>query len=299
MRVCLLIMLFGCFVGMAQNSIDIAKAYYSISPNNQFNQSSVKTNINEVGLDLTYPIALKSNNFIITGLAFENFNVKPDTNEVYQSFTSIAFRVGLNKSYSERWSATYLLIPKLASDLKSKSYKNFQLGALALIRFTQHKQLNYKMGLYFNSELFGPFITPILGLYYLSPNQKLEVNLNLPQTADLNFSLSKSLSVGLNFTGQIKSYRISQLYNSSSSGYLVKATNEICPYIKFYLGKNLSLQARAGYSIGRTYRIYREDDKIDLAISFNKIGEDRFQLNNNFSNGLVFQTLMVYRIVKD
>jgi hypothetical protein len=142
-------------------------------------------------------------------------------------------------------------------------------------------------------------VAPIFGLYYLNPWKKFEANLVLPSSADFNYRLQKWLNAGINFSGQIKSFRLAELETSQNPGYVVKSSNEICGYLKFNFSKNISLLTRAGYSVGRTYRVFDESDKIDLGISLIKIGNDRTQLNTNFSDGLVYQTILLYRFVQD
>ena len=154
----------------SQNYVDIARLHFNTSTLNKFSSSPTKTRVTEMGLDVTFPMALKNKDALLTGLAYERIDVRLADNEVYQSISSIAFRIGLNKKHNESWSGTYLLIPKLASDFEKWSGKNFQFGALALLKFTKHDQFNYKVGLYINSEQFGPFTVPLLGFYYLSPS---------------------------------------------------------------------------------------------------------------------------------
>jgi Domain of unknown function (DUF6268) len=283
----------------AQNYVDIARLHFYSSSLNKFENAPTKTRVNEMGLDITYPITLKNNDAVLTGLAYEGIGVRLADDENYQSISSIAFRIGLNKKHSEKWSGTYVLIPKLASDFEQWSGRNFQLGALALLRFTKHDQLNYKVGLYINSDLFGPFTVPLLGLYYLSPSKNFEANMVLPQNMDLNYKLHKIVTVGINFTSQIRSFRLSQIISTAQPGYVVKSTNELCGYLKFNLTKNLSFQTRVGYTIGRNYRVFDEKDKIDWAIMFVKFGDDRTQLNTRFADGFIGQGILLWRFIRE
>jgi hypothetical protein len=157
----------------------------------------------------------------------------------------------------------YLLIPKLASDFKSITWKDFQLGAIALLKYTKHEKLNYKLGLYFNTELSGPFIAPLLGLYYLNESKRTEVNLMLPFLADVNFRLINRLHIGANFTGLVRSYHLSEVASSETGRYVVKSTNEFSGYLKYNVTSSLSLQARIGYPWDEA-TAYNDDDKITL-----------------------------------
>jgi hypothetical protein len=66
--------------------------------------------------------------------------------------------------------------------------------------------------------------------------------------------------------------------------------------MKWRIAKNTYMQARAGISMGRSYRAYDADDKLDFAISFIKFNNNRTQINTDFSNGWVGQVGLVYRI---
>lgn len=282
---------------MAQNYVDIARINYNTSALNKFEGSSTKTRVTEMGLDITYPIVLKNKDAILTGLSYERIDVKLMDTEGYQAISAIALRIGLNKIHNEKWSGTYVLIPKLASDFQQSSRKNFQLGALALLKYTKHDQLNYKVGLFINSDLFSPLTTPLFGFYYLSPSKNFEANVVLPQLVDLNYKLHKVVTVGLNFTAQVRSYRLSHITSTAQPGYVVKSTNELCGYLKFNLTKNLSFQTRVGYTLGRNYRMFDEEAKIDWAIMFVKFGDDRTQLNTRFADGLVGQGILLWRFI--
>jgi len=87
-------------------------------------------------------------------------------------------------------------LPKLSSDLANVSNDDFQIGIVGLANYKIKKNLKFKFGFYFNTESYGSLFVPLLGLYYLSPNNKLETNLTLPLKADLNYLLSKIIAVG-------------------------------------------------------------------------------------------------------
>jgi len=279
----------------AQNYVDIARLYYNNTALNNFENSTDQTRVTEMGLDLNYPIVLKSGSAFLTGFSYEQTHLKLDAGAEYEIISSIVVRMGLNKKYSDKLSGTYTIIPKLASDFEQPSPHNFQLGALALMKFSRHDQLNYKVGIYANSELFGPFIVPLVGMYYLHKNKKLETNILLPSLADVNYKLNKVLTFGMNFTLQIRSYHLSDVETTSQPGYVVKNSNDACAYLKFNFTQQISLQTRVGYSVARTYRVFNEGDQLKMAVSLIKIGDDREQLNTEFSNGLVYQAILLYR----
>ena len=79
---------------------------------------------------------------------------------------------------------------------------------------------------------------------------------------------------------------------------MVKAANELFGYLKLNLSKSLSIQTKIGYSIGRSYRVYKETDKITVGSILIKIGDDRQQLNTDFADGFIYQASLLYRFVQ-
>lgn len=282
----------------AQNYVDIARIYFNTTPLNEFGNSGSKTRINELGVDLTIPIVLKKT-VLLTGLMAESTSVKLDQDLAIARISSYTLRFGFNKKFSDAWSGTFLAIPKLASDFRESTDKNFQIGALGLLRYNRNETFNYKVGVYYNAELFGTFFVPILGLYHGGPDKKFEANVLLPSLVDLNYKIAQWANVGLNFTGQIKSYHLSGQTTGGLPGYVVKTSNEICSYLRINFSSRISLYTRVGVSVLRSYKVYDQDDKIDLGISLLKIGDNRSQLNSNFSNGLLFQSILLYRFVQN
>lgn len=283
---------------LAQSYVDIIRTYYSASNQNYFENSDSSTRIQEMGVDLTLPLVLNSKAAFLTGLIFERTEAKLFESEPSQSFSAIGVRVGLSKTYSKRWSATYLLIPKLASDFESVTWKDFQIGAIGLWKYTKRENFNYRLGVYVNTEQFGPIIVPLFGLYHQSADQKFEANLTLPFLADVNWKLHDRIHVGANFNGLVRSYQLSEIPESNEEGYVVKSSNELFSYLRFNLSPSLMIQAKLGYTLGRSYRVFNESDKITVGSILIRVGDDRQQLNTDFSDGLVYQTTLVYRFNK-
>lgn len=291
--------LFVSFNAPGQKYIDIARMYYSVSAANAFENSDSSARIKEFGVDVTLPVVINADNALLTGLFYERNQTKLFVSEPEETFSVIGLRAGLSRKHSNNWTGTYILIPKLASDFEDVSGKDFQLGAIILMKYTKRENLNYKIGAYYNAELFGPLVVPLFGIYYLSKNNKFEANLTLPFLVDANYKLHDRLNVGINFNGQVRSYRLSEIPESDNGGYVVKASNELFSYLKFNVSKTLSFQARVGYSLGRSYRVYNESDKITVGSVLIKVGDNREQLNTDFSDGFVYQTSLVYRFIQN
>jgi hypothetical protein len=277
--------------GFSQNYVDLLKVNLNTTPNNTFDSSSVKTKVNEVMVDFTIPIKLNEKTSLITGLIYENIQTKLFEEGNVKSFGSSTLKLGINNKFNEKLSGTLVLLPKIASDFKSIGNKDFQVGAIGILKIKKHDNLNYKIGLYYNSELFGPFFVPMFGFYYLSPNKKFEANVMLPLQGDVNYKIIPFMSIGCNYNGLNRSYHLND-YNGS---YVSKFSNELYAYLKFDVTKKIIFQTKVGQSLGRKYKVYDENDKVDLGLPLLFIGDHRKQINTNFSNGLIFQFSFFYR----
>jgi hypothetical protein len=279
----------------SQNYVDILKVSYATTPFNTFDTSSSKTKLDQLDADLTVPIKLNEKSTIITGLMYESFQTKLFADKGSVGFGSSVLKLGFNRQFSEKWSGTFMALPKIASDYKNIGSKDVQVGGAVIMKCKKHNRLNYKFGLYYNSELFGPFFVPMVGMYYLSPNEKFETNIMFPLQADANYKIAPFLNVGANFNGQIRSYHLTDITPVDHSTYIARSTNEFYAYLKFNFSKSLSLQTKVGRSVGRSYKVFDENDKVDFGLPATFIGHQRHQLNSNFSNGLIFQATLIYR----
>ncbi|MFO7672854.1 MAG: DUF6268 family outer membrane beta-barrel protein [Lutibacter sp.] len=295
----ILIALFGFFVqfASAQNYIDIARFSYGNTPTNTFKNSSEHTKVEEFGLQLTFPIVLNEKTVILTGFSADKSLLKLDPNfPELTGLNKVRLNLGLNQVHSEKWTGTYVLLPSIASDFKSISKEDFQIGMLTLFTYKKRKNLKYKVGFYANTENYGPLFVPLLGLYYLSPNEKFETTLLLPGQVDFNYQLAKKTALGINFDGMTSSFNLYESTYTPKGQYVVRSSNELYTYLQFKLGKSLMAKTKLGYSISRKYKIFNNDDKVDLSLASFYVGDDRTQLNSNFEKGAIFKVELLYRI---
>lgn len=115
-----------------------------------------------------------------------------------------------------------MLLPKIASDFNAIGTNDFQFGGLVLLKYTKTKNLNYKFGLYTNTDFFGHFLVPLFGFYYLNSSEKFEAKVLLPRTVDLNYSIYKNMRLGIDFKGLIGSYNLNSPIEKENQDYLEK-----------------------------------------------------------------------------
>jgi len=282
----------SCAFSFSQNYIDILRLSAYTTPPNKFDSSSSKTKINQAAVDFTLPIKLNNKLSILTGFTFETYQAQLFSTGNVESVGSFVLKAGINFKFDSTWQATFMLLPKLASDHIGLGNDDFQMGGLALFKYTKNSNFNWRFGLYYNSERFGLFFVPAAGFYYLSQNKKFEATFLLPISADINYKVATFMNIGMNYIGQTKSYNLDDVYTST---YLQTTTDELYAYLKFNLGNSLCVYTKIGQSIGRSYRVYNNDEMVNADLVGIYFGSKRQKLNTDFANGLIFQALLLYR----
>jgi hypothetical protein len=284
------------FKGVTQNYFDIVNLTYINTAANDFEVSNGDTTVEELNLEVNFPVVLNKKTILLTGLYANKTSVRLDANAPNSNLKFLGFNLGVNRTFSDTWSATFMAYPKIASDKLKLSSDNFQLGFLSLFTKKKRAELKFKYGVFVNNEKFGLAVIPIFGLYYLSPSKKFEANLTLPIVADINYKLNKSIWAGFRFDGIGNTYNLSEQNYSNNGAYASKSSIEFASYLRFKINKSLYLNTKVGYAFNRKYRVYETDDKIDLAVTSVYIGDDRTQLNENFADGAIFKIELLYRL---
>ena len=287
-------LLFIVHLSYAQNYVDLVKFEYATTSNNSFEDEEATTSLFEMNGNLTVPIVLNKKTTILSGFAYEQTTASFNPGRDKESLIGITLKLGMNLNHNSKWSGTYMFLPKISSDMKKLGSKDYQLGGVVLMKYAKSDHFNYKFGVYSNAELFGPFLVPIFGFYYLSPTEKFEANVLLPLSVDLNYSISNSIRFGLNFKGQVRTYNLNTPVRKESSRYLTRSTNELYSYIQHSIKNGIQLQVGVGRSIGRSYRMYNE--KVSLGTPLVYFGDNRNQLNTDFSDSWLFKATIFYRL---
>ena len=285
------ILLFFPLFGNAQDYVDLLKIGFGQTFNNNFEDTESSTQVKSFEVDLTFPLILNEKNVLITGALFSRNNLQLFPNAEYISLYSTTIKLGLASTYSNKWSSTLVLLPKIASDYQNISGDDFYLGGFGVLKFQKKGNLIYRFGIYGSMEAFGFFSTPIIGWYYLSPNQKFEMDMSLPISADINYT-SGNLTYGIDFIGIGRSFNINK---EDASIYADLSSLEFSSYLQFNtFDKSVLLRAKFGYS-SNDYEVYAQGEKIDLGLSAFSFGDDRNQLNPNINGGLFLKFEAIYR----
>ena len=189
MRKLFFLLLFSPLFAPAQEYVDLLRIGYGKTFNNDFEGTDSSTYVKSFEADLTIPFVLNENHALITGLSFSRNNLQLFPNDEFTSLYSTAFKIGLASTLDERWSTTIVLLPKIASDYENISSDDFYFGGFALLKLQKKENLTYRFGAYASQEAFGIFATPIIGWYYLSEDNRFEMDMSLPIVADINYCL--------------------------------------------------------------------------------------------------------------
>lgn len=181
--------IFSCIFlqSFSQNYFDILNLTYTNTTPNDFEVSDKRSTVEELALELNFPVLINDKTILLTGLVANKTQVKLDADMPRSSLDVLGFNFGVNRTFDDKWSATFMAFSKIASDKIKLSNENFQLGLLSLFTNKKSADLKYRYGVYANTEKYGLIVVPILGLYYMSDNKKFVANLNLPIIGDINY----------------------------------------------------------------------------------------------------------------
>ena len=281
------------FLSFSQQYIDLFSINYGKTGETSFENLAENTTITAFQTDLTLPIVLNKKYTIITGgdFSYNSLQLFPDSNYSHLYLTRI--RAGINVYHSERWSGNYILLPKLSSDYINTSSEDLYIGGILILKYKKNNNLSYKFGLYTSTEAFGVLISPIIGLYYSSPNSRFEIKTSLPVDADLNYALSSKTKIGFNYIARGSSFKLTE--NDKRTNYVQNSSLEFSTYLQQkIINNNILLLIKMGYS-SNSFEVYPIDQKIDLAVSAFRFGDKRTQLNPELASSLFFKIESVYR----
>lgn len=276
----------------AQEYVDILKIGYGETFNNDFEGTESSTHVKSLEAGFTFPVVLNENHALITGFDFSRNNLQLFPHDEFTSLYSTSLKLGLASTFSEKWSSTVVLLPKIASDYQDISGEDFYFGGFALLKLKKNENLKYRFGIYTTSEAFGLFSTPILGWYYLSPNKRFEMDMSLPISADVNYNLGIT-TIGIDYFGIGRSFKLHK--ENTPETYVDLSSLEFAGYVQVNVLQNsVLLRAKLGYS-SNNYEVYADGDKIDLGVSAFSFGDNRTQLNPEMNGGMFLKFEALYR----
>lgn len=284
---------FTSLTNNAQEYLDVFSVSYSKTPTTSYKNSFDKSSISIFDAKVTLPLVINKKTAIITGFDFslKELNLSNNSDETKLFYNRI--KLGITTEHSDYWTGTYILLPVIASDYKKLSNQDIYIGAISFWTYKKKKNLNYKFGVYAGNEAYGLYITPILGIYYITPNSNFEISALLPGLLDMNLKISNKIKLGFDYKGVSETFKIHE--ENKKIVYTENRTLEFSSYVQNNsFIKNLLLRLKFGFSTNK-YDIYTEGDKIDLSITPIKIGDNRIKLNKNLNSSAFLKLEAIYR----
>lgn len=276
----------------SQEYVDIFKIGYGQTLKNDFKETGGSTKVKSFQAGLTIPLPISKNHVLVTGADFSYNNLQLFPDAEFTSLYSSILTLGMASTWSEKWSTTIILLPKIASDYKHITADDFYFGGFALLKLKKNENFLYRFGFYASQEAFGLFTTPILGCYYISPNNRFEMDLSLPISADINYKLGAT-TLGMDYFGIGRSHNVH--YENEPTLYADLSSLEFAAYLQFNtFNKSVLIRTKIGYS-SNDYEVYAKGDKLDLGVSAFSFGDDRTQLNPSLNGGAFLKLEMIYR----
>ncbi len=278
----------------AQDFVDIIRA--SANNTNMGNvdeDDDYVTNINNQKLEFYYPKRANDKLVILSGFTLENTTITLFEGDNRRNLLMARLNLGIKHQHSEKLAGTYLVLPKIASDFKSIGAQDFQLGGLALMEYLIAPTWKVKLGLYVSSENHGSTITPLIGLWHRSKNEKFYIDAVLPIRMDINYTLVKTLSIGADVLTSVKAYN---LFVNDSDFYVQEESIRLAAYLSYgFLDNALLFRVRAGLDL-TDYSLYNVGDKIGGQLLTTPLsGDNRNRLNPEFASAFYFGGDLIYR----
>jgi hypothetical protein len=278
MKILFFLFIFPLFL-RAQPFLDVVSAYYQYSAADKpVHNNTLYTELASVAL--TIPLKIDSDYFVISPV-YENFTVIFPLTFVDRQFHAGYVPLTWLHRWNTRWKTAFVFIPRVSSALNEGiSGDDMQYGGAVLASYERKTTLKYKTGVYYNSEFFGPFFMPLLGIdWNISP--RLNLFGVLPGSMNLEYKFNKSVHGGVIFRSITNSYR------TFGYNYIRVNDNHLKLFMDFYLAKSHAISIEAGHTILRKY-----------VSGFRKQG-DEMNYSMNVTDGLLFRVGYSLRIRTD
>lgn len=298
-----ILLFFSLFVthSFSQQWVDLANVYWRTSPMNAADSSTQQWNLNTYAVDLKAPVVLNDDNVLIFGLEYQQNSISRVSSTLDPlNFSSSMLQIGWEHKWNEKSKMLFMSMTRFNSDFKFVDINHFQQGGLALGTTSRSDNFDWKYGLYYNAEFFGPMFVPLFGFNW-KINEKWRFKLVIPVNFELSYQPKKWFRTGLRFDGVNASYRtnLNTGLDFINGYHIDKADNNLWGFAEFHIGKNMWLHAKAGYSVLRKYRVYNDTEKMDVKFGPVNVGDNRTVTTPIFKNGMSFEARFIYRLPLD
>lgn len=248
----------------AQPYIDIVQVRYTSSPDAGLHSGkNIKNNYQYFQANATLPYIFKKDSSMLVFTPFyEYYKITiASVTDLPDNVQSLALPLNFVKPLSKRWGLTVGVIPRW-NGYGSQTFKSnsFQLGGLVLASVKKNDHLEYKFGLYYNSEFSGAFFIPLAGIDW-QINKRNALFGILPGNLTYEHQVSKRFYWGALFRAITNSYQAGYHDNTAISKYIRVDENQLGLYADTYLSKNIVFTTEFGHSVFRRLRFGEKDSK--------------------------------------
>ncbi len=252
-----------CFTvpAYAQPYLDIASFKYLNSPDaGAWRRNKTNNQIQYYNFSLTLPFIRKRDSSIIAFSPFaERWNTRVTAMSGFPSHvSSLAFPLNLVKPLSQKWGIVFVIVPRWNGNLPNIFRNDFQLGGAFLTTWKKRPGLTWKLGIYYNSDLSGPIVWPLLGIDWRI-NKRNNLFGVLPGNLVLEHKGTQRFYYGASFRAITNTYSVGYADAVTGTQYLRIDDNQLSLFADFYLFSKLVVTAEAGHSVFRALRLGIKD----------------------------------------
>jgi hypothetical protein len=232
----------------AQPYIDLGQVIYQSSPG-----GNPKT-FNHLRAQVNIPLVMKDSSIFLVNPIWEERWIRINDQSEQLHLRGFITWLTYSRNLSDKWSAMLAFIPRLNGEASIQFKEGFQAGGAGLMTYKKNPGLQFKFGIYYNSEFWGNFFIPLLGLDW-TINKKQRLFGILPGYLIYEYRISKRVSWGGNFRTFTNSYAMGNYFSLPPiSDFIRIDDNQLGVYADVYLSPKFVLNAEAGYSILRKVR---------------------------------------------
>ena len=293
-----------CLTGSAQETIDILQLSGRYGLPKDYKDDAYTGKATEWGSvnSLTAGFKLGGRSMLAINVNHFYFNVQDAPDPEFSSdiaspikINGFILRTGLIQDLGEGRSLQILVAPRLFSDFANMDSRSFQMGAVVSYKKKFRDEFAIGGGLIYNSELFGPYMVPFLDINWQFAS-KWRLKGMIPITARVEYTVNENLQLGFNHFGLITTYALGK--EPYSGDYMERQSIDLSLFARQRLFGNIFIEGMVGRTVGRKYRQYEGDQKVDFAIPLVTFGDDRVIKNEYaaFKDGMILTLKLVYSI---
>lgn len=202
-------------------------------------------------------------------------------------------RTGLIQTLEKDRTLQVLFAPRLMTDFNGVDGDHLQMGGIVLYEKKYSDKLKIGYGALYNQEFFGPNLVPLINLDW-KLSERWSITGLLPIYAKVKYRFSERLDGGLSHFGLVTSYRLGD--PEYEGDYLERKSIDEALYARYQLFGDFFLEGRVGYALGRSYKQYEADQKVDFTLPLISIGDDRVAKSVSIQDGFIASLRIVYSI---